>query len=178
MWHAVGHASYWEAIISSPLKRCQEFAQALADKNQCSLEIIDKLKEVGFGTWEGRSRDEIKQTNLTEFNAFYADPVHARPAGAEDLQQFSDRINQAYRQICVEYVDKHVLVVAHAGVIRALVARQIGAPLAAIYQLQIDNAGLSRLENTRTQSGDSQRSNIQYNRSQNHLIYLNRRSSS
>lgn len=175
MWHAVGNACYWEAIISSPLKRCQEFAQALADKNERPLEVIDALKEVGFGTWEGRCKDEIKLANAAEFNAFYADPVHARPEGAEDLQQFSHRVNQAYQQICIEYADKQVLVVAHAGVIRALVAQQIGASLGAIYQLQIDHAGLTRLENTRLPWSDSPHPDTQYNSSQNRVIYLNRR---
>ncbi len=151
MWDAVGNDCPWDVIISSPLKRCLEFSHALAKKYERPVEIIDDLKEVGFGTWEGRSKEEIKQEHPAEFESFYADPVHARPFGAENLQAFSDRVNRSYRQACDQYTGQHILIVAHAGVNRAIVARQLSAPLSAIYRLKIDNAGLTRLETIDTQ---------------------------
>ncbi|MEL0584501.1 MAG: histidine phosphatase family protein [Candidatus Thiodiazotropha sp. (ex. Lucinoma kazani)] len=38
MWHAVSGNRPWQAIISSPLQRCSQFAQALSSKLNISLE--------------------------------------------------------------------------------------------------------------------------------------------
>ncbi|MGD8743169.1 MAG: histidine phosphatase family protein, partial [Granulosicoccaceae bacterium] len=120
MWDAVGEHCPWSHIVSSPLLRCLDFARALADKHDLSISIDERLKEVGFGEWEGKTPDQIKQQRLTEYSAFYADPVNKRPPGAEDLDSFIQRVTRAYQDIADYYTGKQVLVVAHAGVMRAI----------------------------------------------------------
>ena len=45
----------WDVIISSPMTRCLSFAKELSKQRAIDYHIIDDLKEVGFGDWEGKS---------------------------------------------------------------------------------------------------------------------------
>ncbi len=145
MWHAIGDDSPWDHIITSPLSRCHSFARALAEDNGINVTTIDDFKEVGFGSWEGRTPDQIKTDNLKEYEDFYKDPVNNRPPGAEILDQFIQRTTSAFESVCNEYKGKHVLIVAHAGVIRSIVAHTIHATPLGMYKIKIANAGISRI---------------------------------
>jgi alpha-ribazole phosphatase/probable phosphoglycerate mutase len=61
MHAAVGDAAPWTRIVSSPLLRCRAFAETLSDRHGLPLALDDRLKEVGFGDWEGKSAAEIEQ---------------------------------------------------------------------------------------------------------------------
>ena len=149
MWSAVGEHSPWDQVISSPLVRCSAFAKAVSDKYDIPMQIVKNLKEIGFGSWEGKTRDEVKQSNQEEYDAFYRDPINARPQGAENLDDFVLRVTQAYEKIIIEHRGKHCLIVAHAGVNRALVAHALQAGPAAIYRMDMSNGGLSRIRHKR-----------------------------
>ena len=149
MWSSIGDHSPWDQIISSPLIRCRAFAEAVADKYAIPVSIIDNLKEIGFGSWEGKTRDEVKQFSQEEYDAFYRDPVNARPQGAEDLDKFVARVTGAYETVVAEHQGKHCLIVAHAGVNRVLVAYTLQAGPAGIYRMEMDNGGISRIRHKR-----------------------------
>lgn len=146
MWDAVGEDAPWDQIVTSPLERCQAFAEALMDvyKIPCSTE--DDFKEVGFGSWEGRTPDEIKADNLKEYDAFYQDPVNARPPDAEDLNAFIQRVTNAFNNTIEKYSGKHILIVAHAGVNRAIIANALHTAPIGLYRIKVNNAGISRLQ--------------------------------
>ena len=146
MWTAVGNAAPWDHIITSPMLRCSDFARILADKHDLPVTVEDSLKEIGFGVWEGRTPEQIKSETPDEYIDFYRDPVNMRPAGAENLTAFISRVTTVYESVCTSYAGKHVLLVAHAGVIRAIVAHILQAPSAAMYQIKVDNARISRIQ--------------------------------
>ncbi|WP_456373099.1 histidine phosphatase family protein [Thiolapillus sp.] len=144
MWQAVGDHCHWDQIVSSPLVRCHAFALALGKKHGLPVTLEQDFREVGFGLWEGRSPVEIQQHNAAEYAAFHTDPVHNRPPQAEDLLTFGQRVAQAFDNTAARFRDKQILVVAHAGVIRAVLGHVMQAPPAAWYRVKVDNAGLSR----------------------------------
>lgn len=145
MWRAVGETAHWQHIISSPLARCREFAIALAERDRVSMQLDDRLREIGFGVWEGRTRDELKRDDLQAYQAFYRDPLHCRPAGAEALHGFIARVTSAYDDIVQQQAGRHCLIVAHAGVIRAVIAHVLSAEPVALYKIRIENAGITRI---------------------------------
>lgn len=145
MWNAVEHSTSWTQIISSPMQRCQAFAGQLANKLHIPVHIDDRFKEVGFGSWEGRSRSEIKQHNQKEYDDFYSDPINCRPAGAEPIDHFISRVSSAYNNVLQDYQGERCLIVAHAGVIRAIVAYVLHAEPIGLYRIRVDNASISRI---------------------------------
>lgn len=137
--------SSWDRVIASPLRRCRDFAEEVAAKYNLPIQVVDDLKEVGFGSWEGKSPEEIQSIYPEAYRSFYNDPVKKRPEGAEPLENFFNRVNSAYSTVISEYPGEQILIVTHAGVIRAIIANTLKAPIETMYQLRIDYAGLSRI---------------------------------
>lgn len=135
----------WEQVISSPMQRCIAFAKWLSNERDLPLEVVTDLREIGFGSWEGVSRSELREQRRDEYEAFYQDPVHNRPAGAEPLVDFGHRVACALDDAAEQYLGKRVLIVAHAGVIRAAIGYVLQSPPALWYQCDVANAGLTRL---------------------------------
>jgi len=148
MWDNVGTAPGWQRIISSPLARCHAFATALATQQQLPLEIRSAFKEVGFGSWEGRKRSELRLQDPVAFETFYQDPVKHRPPGAEALADFGQRVGLACQHLLQDYPGQHLLVVAHSGVIRAAIGHILQAPVQGWFRIRVDNGALTRVKHT------------------------------
>ncbi len=145
MQDAVGDAVPWSRIISSPLSRCRAFAETLADRHGLPLSLDDRLMEVGFGAWEGKSAAEIEADAPGTLARFKADPVNARPAGAEPLAGFHSRVSAGLEHLLVQHRGQHVLLVGHAGVIRMAFAWALHIPLEHAYRIEVTTASLTRL---------------------------------
>jgi broad specificity phosphatase PhoE len=134
----------WDRIISSPLMRCAEFAHWLGAQRGLPVDIETDLREVGFGDWEGLTRQQLLAERAAEYHAFYADPVHHRPAGAEPLRDFGTRVAAVFERLAHTHPGQRLLVVAHAGVIRATLGHVMQAPPGCWYRAAVDNAAISR----------------------------------
>ncbi|MFV1982571.1 MAG: histidine phosphatase family protein [Thiohalomonadales bacterium] len=142
---AVTGYSKWNVIVSSPLIRCLDFSQELSAKLKIPLHIEQDLKEVGFGSWEGRTKEEIQKDNFEEYTNFYLDPVNCRPEGAESLSHFFERVVVLYNKMIEKYYGQNILFVTHAGVIRAIITYTLEAELKSMYRIKVLNAGITRI---------------------------------
>lgn len=139
----------WQQLISSPMERCRCFAAELATERSLPLAIEPNLREVGFGAWEGLTPAELRVQDAAAYERFYQDPEQHRPARAESLEHFRQRVVSAYTQTINGHPGRHLLVVAHAGVIRAIIGHVLQSPLQCWYRISIDYASLSRIRYTR-----------------------------
>ena len=143
MWDAVAGQSDWQHIETSPLSRCLDFTQQLSKKLKIGYSVDERLKEIGFGAWEGLSPDEILARDASALDHFYRDPVRNRPQGAEPLEAFSERVWDAYKDISRKHGGQNVLIVGHAGIIRAITANILGMDLDRVYsRLKIEYGGI------------------------------------
>ncbi len=147
MWLAVGESVHWpwDAVLCSPLSRCHDFAEALCARKPTPLRIVQDLREVGFGEWEGRTRDEIRAQRSEQYRAFYTDPVANRPPGAEPLADFRRRVEAVLDSEIRGVPSQRLLVVTHAGVIRAAIGWVLGTPDTELYRLDCDSASMSQI---------------------------------
>jgi alpha-ribazole phosphatase len=134
----------WQAIVTSPMARCRAFAQWLAEDAALPLEVDARLREVGFGDWEGRTPEELKRQDPDQVFEFKRDPVGRRPAGAERLHDFHRRVREGYEDLLDRHRGGHVLVVAHAGVIRMAICHALGLPPEHAYRINVAAAGMAR----------------------------------
>ncbi len=135
----------WDRILSSPLRRCAEFAAELAARLGIPLALDERLREVGFGVWEGSTADQIRAADPGSIARFYQDPMHNRPAGAEPLEQFNRRVIAAFQDVADRPGYRHSLLVTHAGVIRSVIAHVLGAPLSSLYRISVQTASITRI---------------------------------
>ncbi|MFO1417896.1 MAG: alpha-ribazole phosphatase family protein [Methylotetracoccus sp.] len=144
---AVGRHCPWDAIVTSPLLRCHAFAQQLAADRGLPLEIEPRLKELGFGAWQGKTREEISSLyDPGVLQRFYRDPMTHRPDGSEGLGDFYQRVVAAWCDLLNHHAGKHLLVVCHAGVIRSVLAHVLDIPIANLFRIKVPNAGITRIE--------------------------------
>jgi broad specificity phosphatase PhoE len=149
MWRTVQGMSEWQQIVTSPLLRCSSFAVALGERLQLPVHEEPRFREVGFGEWEGRTRIELEKIDPGQVTRFLQDPVNSRPPGAEPLEDFTGRVQAGFDDLLDRFTGQSVLVVAHAGVIRAIMAYILEVPPARMYRIHVANAGLSRIRTDR-----------------------------
>ena len=136
----------WQHVVSSPLARCAAFAQELAERRGLPLAFDVRLQEIGFGIWEGKTRDELEAADPGCVARFKAAPLAHRPPGAEELEAFQARVRAAWREWAARHAGECLLVVCHAGVIRMVVADVLGLPPENAYRLEVASAALTRVE--------------------------------
>ena len=146
MQAAVGQHDPWDAIVSSPLSRCLDFAQELAERLKIPLEVDDRLMEIGFGVWQGKTHDEITQFDPGLQQRFYRDPMSHRPEGSEGLGDFRVRVLAAWNDILNRHAGQHLLIVCHAGIIRMVLAHILEIPLSNLFRIKVGSASITRIE--------------------------------
>lgn len=145
MRDAIAVGATWGRVITSPMRRCREFAEEVSRSRDIPLQVVDDFREVGFGRWEGKTKAELIAEDALAFERFYQDPVGQRPPGAEPLADFIARVQSAWRGVIAEESQHHVLVIAHAGVMRAILADVLMLDPAAMYRVVVKNAGIMRV---------------------------------
>lgn len=135
----------WDAVITSPLSRCAGFARELSRQAGIPLSVDERLKEIGFGDWEGRSPEALYRQSPRLVNDFWSDPVACPPPGGEPMAGFQSRVASAWRDIQAEHAGRHLLLVAHGGVIRMIIGQVLEIPLRHLFRLELPYAGVSRI---------------------------------
>ena len=121
------------------------FAEWLSGVAAIPLRIDAKLAEVGFGAWEGHTAEEINRDSPDAVFDFKCDPSGLRPEGAEALDAFSARVATAYERIVSQHKGEHVLVVAHAGVMRMALSHVLGLPPERAYRINVGSSDMARI---------------------------------
>jgi broad specificity phosphatase PhoE len=112
-----------ECCFSSPLARCRQTAAAVA--GPLPVRLDPDLREIDFGRWENRTFADVAaaEPDLVARWAEY-DPGFAFPGG-ESLDAFQARVSRVAGRLAGDPAGT-VLVVSHAGTIRALVCHYLG----------------------------------------------------
>ncbi|MEU6675701.1 bifunctional RNase H/acid phosphatase [Streptomyces sp. NPDC046925] len=131
-----------QAIVSSPLKRCQETAQAVAARLGLDVRIEDGLRETDFGAWEGLTFGEVRARQPDELNAWLASP-EAAPPGGESFAEVAVRVSAARDRLAAEYAGRTVLLVTHVTPIKTLVRLALGAPPESLFRMELSAASVS-----------------------------------
>lgn len=102
-------------LMSSPLRRCAQLAQALQRLRPDLLASSDaRLVEMDFGCWEGWRWDDIPKPAIDAWTARFGD---WRFGGRESVQELLDRVAGLWAEACA--TTGPVAWITHAGVIRA-----------------------------------------------------------
>ena len=123
-------------LLSSDLRRCRMLADAIAARLDICPEPDAIWREVNFGAWENRTWDEIRSDDPHALAAWMDDFVTVAPPGGESFHQLRSRVVSALQKIDPEPFDS-LLVVTHAGVIRAAVCAFSDWPLRRAFELEV-----------------------------------------
>jgi len=140
-------------IVSSPLQRCQETADLVAERAAPGIPVglDDRLGECRYGAWTGRKLSELAKEDL--WRVVQDQPSGARFPDGEDypgesMAGMQSRALEVVRQVDVEVraasgADAIWVAVSHGDVIKAILADAAGAHLDQFQRIQVDPASVS-----------------------------------
>ena len=131
-------------IVSSPMLRCRQTAQATADVVGLEVEVDEGFAEAAFGEWDGLSLAEVTARWPVELDAWLASTAVA-PPGGESLDDVAERVRQARDRVIAKHPAGTVLVATHVNPIKTLVRLALGAPASAVHHMQLSPASLSEV---------------------------------
>ncbi|HEX3607931.1 MAG TPA: histidine phosphatase family protein [Candidatus Dormibacteraeota bacterium] len=106
------------AIWHSPLTRARTTAEAIAATTGAPCRTDDRLRELSFGSWEGRSHEDVRQADPQEHARHYADVLGGTPPGGEPVESLLERLSSFLEERWLEDAEP-IAAVTHEGVIRA-----------------------------------------------------------
>lgn len=132
-----------DAVISSPMKRARETADAIAQPHQIKASVLDNISECDVGRWEGRDWDSIMQDDAEAYSRFIDDPgIHGYPDG-ESYQDVLDRVGTPIDNLLATHRGQTVALIAHNIVNRVYLARLMGWPISRAREIRQDNTGIN-----------------------------------
>ena len=132
-------------IYTSPLKRAYQTAQIIAEILKAEIVKVEDFKEIMLGEWEGKSIEEIKRNEPEILELWYTSPTKAKIKGAENLINFQNRVIKAFKELIKEQKEGEIAVVAHGGVISAIIAYVLNLDMNHIWRMKLNNASISEV---------------------------------
>jgi broad specificity phosphatase PhoE len=132
------------AAYVSPFRRARETAELALRESGVRLTVIEELRELSLGAWEGCTVDEIRAQAGDPYRAWVRAPHDCPPPGGEPLPAVGERVRAALERIAAAHPDgDDVLVVSHGGVISVYVCHLLGCDFNQLWRLRVDNASLT-----------------------------------
>jgi alpha-ribazole phosphatase len=132
-----------DIVYSSPRQRALETARIV-----CPLPptVEPALREIDFGRFEGLTYDEAAALEPALYETWMARPTEVTFPGGESWPLVRDRVRQFAARVRRQHEGQSVLIVAHGGPLRALLAEALGLPDAHIFRIDQSFAGISVID--------------------------------
>ena len=114
-----------DALYSSDLRRARDTAEIIAERLHLEIRLDPRLRERGFGSWEGLTTEEI-ESSFPEEQARWRAGIGAGPHDAEPFEAFAARVGSFVDDVVSLHPGDEVLVVTHGGTIRVVHALATG----------------------------------------------------
>ena len=131
------------AVYASPLARALDTVAAIAAPHGLEPGAVDGLRELDFGELEGLSYDEIRAERPRLYGEWMETPTSVRFPGGESFGGLRARVLPAVSEIRERHEGKVVVLVAHGGVVRVVLADALGLEDGAVFRVAQSPGGLS-----------------------------------
>jgi broad specificity phosphatase PhoE len=126
-----------EAVYSSPRRRALETAEQLST----GVVVDERLREIDFGELEGRPYEEIRRERPELFRRWMETPTEVEFPGGESFAAVRARAVDALESLRPSH--RTAAIVAHGGVVRAMLAHCLEMPDTAIFRLDVPYCSVS-----------------------------------
>ncbi len=133
------------AVVSSPLGRARQTADAIAEATGSTVEVADGLVETDFGSWERLTFAQASTRDPQLHGRWLADPSVPAPDG-ESFDAVHRRVRRVRDELVARVGAGTVVVVSHVTPIKSLLRMGLDAGPSLLYRLHLDLASLSVVE--------------------------------
>jgi probable phosphomutase (TIGR03848 family) len=141
-----------DAIITSPLERCRETAQAIAaarDGQPVAVQEDERFAEVKYGDWTGQPLRRLARERLWRVVQDHPSAVRFPGEAGESMPEMQHRAVSAIRDWNTRLGgDAVYLVCSHGDVLKSLLADSLGLHLDMCQRIQVDPCSLSVIRYT------------------------------
>jgi probable phosphomutase (TIGR03848 family) len=139
----------FDAVISSPLERCLQTAEAIAGAVGQQVRRDDRLGECRYGDWTGKRLKKLAREPLWRVVQSHPSAVRFPGADGESMLDMQHRAIGAVRDWNATLgADAMYLVCSHGDVIKALLADALGMHLDMLQRISVDPCSLSAVRYT------------------------------
>lgn len=131
-------------VLCSPMARTRETAAIIAARIGAAIEVVEELREISFGEWDGLTAGELNAKDHDGFMAWQGSWETSPPNG-ESLAVFNDRVTAAKKYVLEQHSGASVVIVAHVMPIRGFIAQALEAGAPAYWRLQVSPCSISAL---------------------------------
>lgn len=135
--HQTGADATVTHVIVSPMKRARQTAKIKFPSAEFS--IIDDLREMNFGDFEGRTFSELEHDE--DYQRWIDSGCTLSCPNGETMADFSDRICRAFESIVRRATaagTRRLIIVAHGGTLMAILGKY-GTPSRVYYEWHVGN---------------------------------------
>lgn len=133
-------------IYSSDLGRAYQTAEIIGNKLNIEVEKTEALREMNFGTWEGRIIKDIIEEDPELYKMWRNEPHLAKIPQGETLSQIKERTNDFIKEINEKYDGKHIVLVTHSLCARIMLLSFLDSDVKNIYRINQANTALNIIE--------------------------------
>ncbi len=131
------------AVFSSPLSRALETAKPIAEKHGLSVEIMDALTDLDFGSWQGLTPQEVSEKYPETYSDWLFHPERVKMPGGESLDEVRTRVLAAVKDLAPRFEDQTVVLVSHKAVCKVLLCAVLDLDNSHFWQIEQDNVALN-----------------------------------
>ena len=118
-----------DLVLCSPLTRALETARLSAEACDMEPRTDERLRELDFGEWEGKSLAEMREEDSESVSLFEEDPARHGFPGGEPLHKGAERVLEILAELHRSHTGQTVLVVAHNTLLRLGLCQMLGIPV-------------------------------------------------
>lgn len=134
-----------KALYSSPLERAVETAQAVQNHHpHLMLNLLEGVKEVDFGEWQGMSLSELRKRKLWDVVQHF--PSRAVFPEGESISAAQFRAVQAVEGVVKAHPAQLIAIFSHSDIIKLVMAHYLGMHLDSFQRIEISTASISTVQ--------------------------------
>ena len=134
-----------DAIISSPLLRARETADAVAEELGLDVELEPGFAEMGFGEWDGLAFFDIMERWPDDMRSWLDSPDIA-PPGGESFDTVLKRVDEARKRLLTDYEGQTVVVVSHVTPIKMMLRLALDTEMELIQHFELAPASITTVQ--------------------------------
>lgn len=133
-----------KAIYSSPVLRCRETADFIANTLDLPVHLLETVGEVRYGEWEGKKIKKLAKKKEWFTVQFF--PSRMRFPGGDSLRGVQMRGVEAIEALAQSHADQDIIVVvSHADLIKLVLAYYLGVHIDLFQRIIVSPASVSVL---------------------------------
>mgnify|MGYP005753059493 CR=1 FL=1 len=125
----------FNVIYASPSERAYKTANYIRSGRDIPVITDENLKELSYGDWEGKTRDELKRKFKKEYNNFSNAPnlYDPKPHNGESLTDIKQRVESVLKRIHAENTNGNILIVTHGVTLKVILACTMNIPIESMW---------------------------------------------